>query len=98
VITRTERKGCRVSALRKLPGVDKLKNYGEITHEDIIVSAYEGWKANGNNNGYGPMVDVLNFVNDQVVAIRTPRFFRNIPICDYNSFRTNWYNESGALL
>jgi hypothetical protein len=88
---------CKVSALRALPGTDKLTQgtYRGIILEDIVVSAYEGYKANGNKNGYVVKPENIN-PEDDFPLTRTPGFFSNIPICDYKTFATNWNILNGA--
>lgn len=88
-----------VSALRKPPGIDKLdgKTYGGIKLEAVIISAYEGSKANGNGNGYGVKVQDHQFDLEQWIPILTPGLFRDILICEYKAFRSDWYRDSGAL-
>jgi hypothetical protein len=95
---RTSQITCGDSALWKLPGIDKLdgNNYHGITPEDIVISAYEGYKANGNSNEYGPDVgNLIDFKPDE--QLQAPGFFKGIPICDYKTFKTNWFRAGGAM-
>ncbi|KAF2429677.1 glycoside hydrolase [Tothia fuscella] len=96
--SRTPQQFCGNSPLWKLPGADKLdgNEYHGITIEDIIISSYEGFKANGNKNGYGPELQSL-VETYQDNLLRAPGFFHGIPICDYKTFKTNWWRADGAM-
>ena len=66
------------------------------------MSAYEGFKANGNKNGYGVYPKLLSTghgdtMYDYQDGIDTPGFFHRIPFCDMKTFVNNWYREGGAL-
>ncbi|KAK1991283.1 hypothetical protein LX36DRAFT_704785 [Colletotrichum falcatum] len=59
------------------------KHWGGITLEDMVVSSYTGYLANGNRNGYNITMDDSRGAVDRLMfaqGVRTPGFF-SLPVC-----------------
>jgi hypothetical protein len=56
--------------------------WGGLTVDDFIISAWEGWKANGNKNGYKLNADGSNSLGDTAFSngVRTAGFIQ-VPVC-----------------
>ncbi|EQB50179.1 hypothetical protein CGLO_10404 [Colletotrichum gloeosporioides Cg-14] len=59
------------------------KSWGGITLDDIVISSYSGYLANGNRNGYNMSLDTSSGPVDELMlsgGVRTPGFF-SLPVC-----------------
>ncbi|RBQ87190.1 hypothetical protein FVER53263_20411 [Fusarium verticillioides] len=88
--------------LNSLPGgtYDNLSNgnWGGATLDDIVISSWDGYKLNGNKNGYqlpetSDAIDGNGNVGNLIfeAGVRTPGF-SSMPICDVNTLVQNLKN------
>ncbi|KAL3418149.1 class III chitinase [Phlyctema vagabunda] len=92
---------CVTGDLTYLPGLGSLaaeKSIWNVKKDDIVTSAVEGWKLNGNKNGYempenSKHIDGSGNLGGLIFenGIRTPGFF-NFPICDFRTATVAWYD------
>ncbi|CAM1503148.1 Fc.00g079240.m01.CDS01 [Cosmosporella sp. VM-42] len=62
------------------------QDWGGLTMDDLVISAYEGYRANGNRNGYeNPLLNVTagNGTAMTQMGVRTPGYVQ-LPICTVN--------------
>ncbi|KAF4822056.1 hypothetical protein CGCSCA5_v002762 [Colletotrichum siamense] len=73
------------------------KSWGGITLDDIVISSYSGYLANGNRNGYNMSLDTSSGPVDELMlsgGVRTPGFF-SLPVC--TSIWNTLMNVAGSI-
>ncbi|KAJ0285669.1 hypothetical protein CBS470a_006269 [Colletotrichum nupharicola] len=73
------------------------KSWGGITLDDIVISSYGGYLANGNRNGYNMSLDTNSGPVDELMlsgGVRTPGFF-TLPVC--TSIWNTLMNVAGSI-